>query len=270
MQERYSDFKGIQLHYFTMGDPANPAILFIHGYLESAKIWQSFGKLLEKDFFLILPDVPGHGKSGILSSTHHMDEMADALDSVISELNVMKLHLVGHSMGGYIALAYREKYYEKLYSCVLFHSTCYSDTPEKKENRKREINLITEGKKELIINTNIPRAFADDNLDILREEVEFAKKIGRENPDQGIISLLNGMRSRPERCPLLIDDKIPLLLIAGQKDNYIPMEVMEKMLGLGTNVELKILKNSGHMGFMEEPGVSGNILMDFYKKCDGK
>lgn len=261
-----AEYKGRKIHFFTKGEPGKPAVLLLHGYLESGLIWNDFTENLSDEYFLICPDLPGHGQSELYNGVHRMDELAEAMNSVVESLEIKKFHLIGHSMGGYVALAYRENYQDKLLSCVLFHSTCFADTPEKKVNRDREIKLILEGKKELIVNTNIPKAFADDNLEIMADKVEYAKKIALGNPDNGIISLLKGMRSRPERCTLFLDEKVPLLLIAGKKDNYIPFELMEKINNLGTNIELKVLENSGHMGFMEEPGKSAEILSTFFQK----
>ena len=106
----------------------------------------------------------------------------------------------------------------------------------------------------------------DDNVKKLHAEVEKAKSIALATPDKGICAILNGMKGRPDRCNLLIDDKVPLLIIAGRKDNYIPYEMMDKIKQIGTNLEVKTLENSGHMGFVEEPEESCRILSDFLRK----
>ena len=253
------------LSYFTVGKESNPCVLFLHGYLETGLIWKDFVSLLSNDFFIICPDIPGHGTSAILAEVPGMDKLALAIDEIVLEEEINKLHVVGHSMGGYLALAYRKLFPEKLFSCTLFHSTCFPDTEEKKKNRNREIDFIRKGKKELIFNTNIPKAFADDNLESMSVQVEMAKEIGRSNNEEGIISLLNAMKNRADHTNLLKETSVPYLLIAGKKDNYIPFEVMKKMQKIGTNIELKSLDNSGHMGFLEEPEVSADILREFLK-----
>ncbi|MGC9343902.1 MAG: alpha/beta fold hydrolase, partial [Bacteroidales bacterium] len=161
----FLEYKHIKIRFDVKGDMENPAVLLIHGYLESLEIWENFVPLLEEDYYVVSLDLPGHGESGILNSVHRMDDMAEAAQYVLEQLAVKEAHVVGHSMGGYVALAFRETFHLHINSCVLFHSTCYPDTPEKRENRNREIKLLKDGRKDLIINTNIPKAFADNNLE---------------------------------------------------------------------------------------------------------
>jgi pimeloyl-ACP methyl ester carboxylesterase len=263
---KYFEYRNIKIRYEVQGSMDNPAVVLLHGYLESLEIWENFVPLLAGEYFVISLDLPGHGKSGILNSVHRMDDLAEVTQFVMDKLGVKKAHIVGHSMGGYVALAFRETFHHNILSCVLFHSSCYPDTPEKRENRNREINLLKEGRKELIVNTNIPKAFADDNLEKLSPEIERAKRIALSSDEKGIIALLNGMKERPNRCVLLKDDKVPVLLIAGKKDNYIPFEIAERIPGLGNNVELAILENSGHMGFIEEKERAAEVLHGFFQK----
>lgn len=260
---RYLRYKNINVRYNALGDLENPAILLIHGYLESLEIWDEFAKALSDFLYVITLDLPGHGASGVLSSVHRMDEMADAVYEVMKQSGAGMAHVAGHSMGGYVALAFRERYHHITHSCILFHSTCYPDTPEKQQNRNREIALIKEGKKDIIINTNIPRGFADDNLEKFSVEIERAKTIASACEEQGIISLLNGMKERPARCILLRDDTIPVLVIAGRKDNYIPVNLALGIQYLGKNVKVEILENSGHMGFIEEKHKAVAIIKEF-------
>lgn len=259
-------YKNTEIRYKTYGKPENPAVLLLHGYLESLEIWEDFAPMLQDEYYVITMDLPGHGKSGIFSSVHRMDDLAESAHFLMDELGVNMVHVIGHSMGGYAALAFRECSHQCTISCVLFHSTCYPDNDEKRENRNREIKLLKEGKKDLIVNNNIAKAFADDNLEKFSREIERAKEIAMQSSEDGLISVLNGMRERPDRCVLLKDDKVPLLVIAGKKDNYIPYEVAERIPELGTNVELEVLENSGHMGFIEEKDKSVAILKDFFSR----
>ena len=159
-------YKNVDVFYKSYGERKNHAVVLLHGYLENMEIWSGFANKLAEDFYVITPDIPGHGKSGIFSATHRMDDLAESILAVIDQLKIDKIHLVGHSMGGYVTMAFRENHQERLHSYTLFHSTCFSDNPEKKKNRAREIEMINEGKKELIVNTNIPKGFANDNLEI--------------------------------------------------------------------------------------------------------
>lgn len=232
---------------------SGPTIMLLHGYLETGEIWESFARKLEAGFRVITMDIPGHGNSGIWGTTHTMDEIAGSVCSVLDAEGIEKVFLAGHSMGGYVAMAFTEIYPERLYGYSLFHSTCFGDSEEKRKNREREISLILCGKKRQIINVNIPKSFADTNLERMEDEVRMAKRIAMNNSDEGIVALLNGMKDRPDRTPVLQNTNIPLLLIGGMKDNYIPVDLFDKLAGLAPHAKILRLENSGHMGFLEEP-----------------
>jgi pimeloyl-ACP methyl ester carboxylesterase len=189
--------------------------------------------------------------------------MADAVNTVLTFLRIEKCFLVGHSMGGYVTLAFMAKYRFKLYGISLFHSTPFADTDEKKANRNREIDFIKDGKKDLLFTTNIPRGFATDNLEQFAAEVNRAKAIGTQNSEEGIIALLEGMKVRPDRQDLLKETGLPVLFILGKKDNYIPYNLMHNVAKRTVTGEILTLENSGHMGFIEEPDVCLKTLSSF-------
>ncbi len=230
-----------------------PSILLLHGYLETGEIWKSFARRLEPAFRVITMDIPGHGNSGTWGRTHSMDDLAGSVCSVLDNEGIERIFLVGHSMGGYVSVAFADIYPDRLYGYSLFHSTCFKDSEEKKKNREREISLVLKGKKRQIINVNIPKSFADMNLERMEDEVNMAKRVAMTSTDEGIVAILNGMKERPDRTPVLQNPGIPLLLIGGMKDNYIPVEVFDKLAGLAPHATVLRLEQSGHMGFLEEP-----------------
>jgi pimeloyl-ACP methyl ester carboxylesterase len=189
-----------------------------------------------------------------------MEELAGAVRAILQEEKIDKILLVGHSMGGYVTMAFADLYPESLLGYVLFHSTCFADSEEKKRNRQREISLVLCGKKCQIINVNIPKGFANDNVERLRNEVERVRDIALDNPEEGIVAMLNGMMQRPDRTSVLQDSSLPLLLIGGMKDNYIPAEVFERLVGLAPHARVLRLNGSGHMGFIEEPELAAGAI----------
>ena len=257
-----------EVYFKVYGKKQDHAIFLLHGYLESSEIWDEFAPELSEDYYVVCVDLPGHGHSESLSEIQTMDAMAYAVKEIAESLGIRKLHLVGHSMGGYVTMAFRDKFPEMVNSIVLFHSTCFADTEEKKMNRDREIELVLQGKKDLIINNHISKSFANSNLKKMGEMVEKAKQIALKTKDNGIISALKGMKMRADRCLLLVAGGMPTLLIAGGKDNYIPIEVMKRMKNLAGNSKLLILKNSGHMGFIEEKDKAVKELKTFFKTAD--
>lgn len=242
-------------------------LVFLHGYLESLEIWDSFLKYFEEEFRVIAIDIPGHGESDVFSGIHTMELMADTINLVLENLGIDKCFMFGHSMGGYITMAFYELYWDKLLGFSLFHSTPFADNEEKREARDREIELVQQGKKRLIIDINIPKAFATDNLEKFKDRLSNAKKIAGNCPDEGIIALLNGMKMRPDRSSLLKEAEIPFLYFLGKKDNYIPFDQIVERINLPSHTKMITLEDSGHMGFIEEAGIAAKSIKDFIEEA---
>jgi pimeloyl-ACP methyl ester carboxylesterase len=257
-------FKDADLFYRDEGK-GNPVAL-LHGYLESSEIWGSFRKELSKRNRVISMDLPGHGKSSPVCENQTIEIMADSVKAVLDHLDIGRAVIIGHSMGGYVTLAFAEIFQEKTFAYCLFHSHALADSEEKKISREREIELVKSGKKFLIVNTNIPKTFANDNLVKLSAEVERAKGIALKTKDEGIICALHGMKLRPDRQRVLRESNMPVMIIAGRKDNNIPFGIYEQHFTLAKQTEILILENSGHMGFIEETDKSLDGICKFVDK----
>lgn len=259
--EKYIDFQNAQIRCTDKGE--GKTLVFLHGYLESLDIWTDFSKkLLQKNVRIITIDLPGHGKSQLPHEIATMEVMAKSVNAVLNNLQVEKCYLFGHSMGGYVTLAFLELFSEKLSGFCLFHSSPFADPPENKKNRDRQIELIKQGKKNLVYNVNIPKTFANDNLEKYKENVAFAKKIAKETSNEGIIAALEGMKQRPDRSQLLKETSIPFLYIIGKKDNFIPFSVLEK-IKMPQKSKTVVFENSGHIAFIEEPEKALKTVLNF-------
>jgi len=256
------EYQGRKVYYEVSGK-GKPVVL-LHGYLESLRIWDGFAGELAQRYMVINIDLPGHGMSEVLGDTHPMEELADAVKKVIAAVVPGKeILLVGHSLGGYVTLAFAEKYPEMLSAFCLFHSHPLADTDEVRQNRRREIGLVEAGKKELIYQVNVPRAFAEENVERFREEVIRATEIAKSTPDEGIIAMLRGMMLRPDRKALLEDAAVPVLWILGRGDRYISYEKITRAVHPSDKVRTVVLEQSGHMGFIEEREKALEVLTGF-------
>ena len=253
-------YQGQEVSYDDLG--SGTCLVLLHGYLETGEIWNDFAALFSRQCRVIVPDLPGHGHSGTLGKLHTMEEMAGAVRAILEAEDIEKILLVGHSMGGYVTMAFADLYPGYLRGYVLFHSTCFADSEEKRKNRQREISLVLCGKKCQIVNVNIPKGFANENVERLKDQVERARTIALENPEEGIVAILNGMMQRPDRTRVLQDSSLPLLIIGGMKDNYIPLEVFDKLVSLAPHARVLRLNGSGHMGFIEEPEKAAEAISD--------
>lgn len=249
--------------YLKAGQGAS--VVLLHGYLESKEIWADFAKSLTQNFQVIAIDLSGHGKSGLPTGNLTVEKMAESVKNILDVENIKKCFLIGHSMGGYVALAFLDLYPEYLAGLSLFHSSPYADTDEKRTNRDREINIIRQGKKAQVYTAHFPKTFAPENVEKFASEIEKMSERAKNMSDEGIIAALEAMKARPDRSGLLKNTKIPVQYIIGEKDNFIPMSILEK-LQLPANSELVVLENSGHMGFIEEPENSLMAIEGFAKK----
>jgi len=225
--------------------------VILHGYLESIETFDAITFELSKSVRVICIDLPGHGESDSKQDHISVDDMADAINSVIQHLDIDRIHLMGHSMGGYAALAFADKYADKLVSFSFLHSTANADTEEKRANRTREIEFIRKGKKELICSTAIPNTFSKNNQEAFSDEIFTLIEIASNTKDEGIIAALNAMMNRPDRNETLKALQIPKYSFIGKEDNFIPFD--KGMTWASDNgMQAFVFEHSGHMSFIEE------------------
>jgi len=244
-------------------DGKGKTIVLLHGYLESLMIWDEFVQELKSNFRVICFDIPGHGESELIDQKHSMEMLAKRIYLALKELNVASCFMIGHSMGGYLTLMFHQMFPELLSGFSLFHSHPFADTEETKKKRLREIDFVSDGKKDLIAKMNIPNAFANQNLEQFNRAVQKTIDIALQTPEEGIIANLHAMMNRPDLSESLTTSQAPFLLIAGKKDNYIDYNTVIPKIILPEKSMLHILENSGHMGFIEEKEISLNIITKF-------
>jgi pimeloyl-ACP methyl ester carboxylesterase len=197
-----------------------------------------------------------------------MEFMATAVKDLLDIMGIKKAFLIGHSLGGYVALAFLELFPDQLSGYCLFHSQPFPDPQEAIEKRKREISIVLAGKKDLMYPDNVTRMFASSNLEKYSEALQRSKVIASRIPGEGIIAVLNGMMIRPSRLGLMEEGRVPCLWILGSMDNYIPCDFIQTKVGLASNIKVVVLQNSGHMGFIEEEDLSVRVISDFVSSLD--
>jgi pimeloyl-ACP methyl ester carboxylesterase len=239
------------LHYRISGK--GPVIVLLHGFLESGEVWKSFTRRLIESFTVITIDLPGHGLSENPGPINSMDDMADAVRHVLKSLHVNASLMVGHSMGGYVTLAYAEKYPRTLKGFVLFHSQAGADSAEASVNRERTIALVQKDHHGFIKNF-IPDLFDPINVKKFSKEIDNLKNLADITSNEGIIAALEGMKIRPDRQHVLLNSKVPVLFIIGKNDKRIPMEVVIPQTLLPEHSEVLLLDHVGHRGFIEASG----------------
>ena len=241
-------------------------VVLLHGYLESMYVWEDFLPLLTPHFRVITVDIPGHGISEVKGEVHTMEMVADVLHEMLNSLGVEKVTMVGHSMGGYVSLAFCARYPEQLEGLVLLSSSPNPDTDLKKENRRREIALVRAGKKDALARVAPEAGFAEHNRRRLKSYIDDLVECVHITEDDGIVALLGGMIERVDQNEMLRKCNVPQLFIMGKYDAYIPVEAAEAIIANNPQAEVAWLENSGHMGFIEEPEACAEALLKFVLK----
>ncbi|MDD3108853.1 MAG: alpha/beta fold hydrolase [Alistipes sp.] len=240
-----------------------PTLVLLHGYMESIEIWDEFMPLLTPQFRIVAIDIPGHGISQVQGEIHTMEFVADVLHEVLHKEQIDRCFVAGHSMGGYIAEAFAVKYPECVEGLILLHSTPNADTPEKQHDRMREIEMVQCQKKDLIAKLFAARSFAAANRKPLADRIEQLQELMMLTEDEGVIALLRGMAARPDQNAALRALSIPQLFLFGREDELIPMETAQALAAAHPQAEVVYLEHSGHMGFIEEPEATAEILRAF-------
>jgi pimeloyl-ACP methyl ester carboxylesterase len=258
----FCEFREGKIHYRLNGK--GRAVVLLHGFLESEKIWEYHAKLLSENYKVVCIDLPGHGKSDCFGYVHSMELMADSVNEVLRSLGLRRYVMIGHSMGGYVALAYAEKYPAHLKGLALFQSTSLADSPEKQADRDRVAKLIP-AKKEAFIQEAIPRLFASS---FIKRHPEWPKRLiamAMETSHRGIIAATLGMKNRKSSIELIRKLKCPIALIQGRHDKILPPKIHQELWKEASTGQLYLLDSSGHIGMIEEPEKTLEHLKNFIR-----
>ncbi len=239
-------YRNSKIHFQTYGD-GEPLVL-LHGFLLSSTYWEKLIPKLSKKNQVITIDLPGHGKSECVSETHSMELMADIVHFILEKLKIEEANFMGHSMGGYIALAFAEKYESKINTLVLLNSTPLPDSLEQIKNRTRAIKVI-ENNVEVFIKMAIRSLFSEKNQKKFSTEIETLINDACHSPEEGITAAIKGMKNRKDRTPFLKNFSGNKYLICGEIDPIVPFFEVKKA-ALQSNSTLINVK-SGHMSITE-------------------
>ncbi|MBC7536059.1 MAG: alpha/beta hydrolase [Ferruginibacter sp.] len=260
MEEKYVEHENATIHYKIVGKGLT--VVFIHGFAEDATAWTEQVAFLKDKYKLILPDIPGTGKSTLLQKESiTMEDYAGCLKAILDAEKIDKIVMIGHSMGGYIMLAFAEKYPDSLLGFGLFHSSAYADDPEKVATRKKAIAFIKKNGVAAFLNSSIPGLFYDAKKGAA--DIENLLQKGNKFIPEALVQYYEAMITRPDRTIILKNTALPVLFILGEHDKAIPFKHGLEQAKLPMLTYLYILRNSAHMGMLEETSRSNDILGEF-------
>jgi len=236
-------------------------ILFLHGFLGNSSIWDPFVIHFNSRFQVITIDLPGHGETTAIQEEITMDFSAEVVNEVLLKENISKVHLVGHSMGGYVGVAFAKLFPEKIKSFTFFNSTARGDSKQKQDDRLKAVRVF-DMNPSIFIDEAIKNLFYEKNLPLFPKEVEALTKMAKNNSVIGAQGCLRGMRLRDDNVEWLSYQKFPIHYIAGKHDNTVPFDSILEQINI-TKAKLTALENTGHMGFVEERDACINAIEEF-------
>ncbi|MBS1588137.1 MAG: alpha/beta hydrolase [Bacteroidetes bacterium] len=256
-----------KLSYTISGSETAPALILLHGFPESGTLWQKIAPSLSKDFLLVIPDLPGSGNSELGQGKTNMEQLSEGVKQILDAENISKAVIVGHSMGGYVSLAFAELYPSYVQGLSLVHSTAVSDTEEKKENRRKAIALIQKGGKEAFVRGMVPNLFSDTFKKLNPKVIEAHIETGIKLKAESMIAFYEAMLVRPMRTSALKQATHPVQWIIGKYDNLIPTESALQQCSLAQVNFVSLYAESGHMSMIECPHLLERDLKDFTLYC---
>ena len=254
-------YKNTSISFSDIGK--GTAVVLLHGFLENKTMWRELVPSLAKKNRVISIDLLGHGETDCLGYIHSMEENAEIVNAILSHLRIRKAVFIGHSMGGYVALAFAELYPDVMKGLVLLNSTSRADSAERKLNRERAI-LAVKQNYTAFVRMSIANLFNEDNRERLAVEIELVKMEALKTPLQGIVAALEGMKIRKDREVLLHFSPYPVMLILGEKDGVLNYEESLDQIE-NSKVELVTFPD-GHMSYIENEAELKTVLLNFLKK----
>lgn len=249
------------LHYKESGQ-GFPVVL-IHGFCESKELWTDFQSKLSENFRVICPDLPGFGESPLRKKDVTVEYMAEKVNDLLVHLQIGQCVMIGHSLGGYVTLAFAEKYERKLKGMGLFHSTAFPDSAEKRKARNKTIEFIEKHGTEAFATSFVPPLFYPPNRERLNDTVQWLIGIVSSTSKESIVATIKAMRERKSRIDVLKEIKAPVLFIIGEEDTSVQLEASLEQASVPAKAVKHILSQTGHMGMFEKKEETLKILEDF-------
>ena len=248
---------------FYREEGSGQPVVLLHGFAEDGKLWDPIIPRLKTGYRLLIPDLPGSGRSTLPEGEPSIDALATAVKGLIDAEGIDQCILIGHSMGGYIALSFAAQYPHRLKAFGLFHSTAYADSEEKIAVRRKGIEFIRQHGAAPFVRQFVPNLFAPGTRENRSQLVEeLIRRYSGFSP-QSLIYYYEAMIRRPDRIDVLQHFTGAILFIIGEKDQAVPYEMSLKQCHEPGIAHIHILENAGHMGMMEEPEDSGDMVESF-------
>lgn len=236
------------------GREREPAVVLIHGFPMTRAIWDAHVERLAKRSRVLRPDLRGAGTSSVPEGPYLMERLAADVAAILDSLGIERAALVGHSMGGYVALAFARMYTERVTRLALVSSRLRADTPQEAAARHALADRVErDASVEPVIEAYLPRLLAPETIAQRADIVARATAIARLNTPLGLAATLRGLAVRVSSEDIAEDLDIPVLVVAGGADRVVPLDEARSAAAKFRRAELVVCPRSGHLAMLEEP-----------------
>ncbi|HSM72792.1 MAG TPA: alpha/beta hydrolase [Anaerolineales bacterium] len=234
---------GIELAYTRQGE-GTPLVL-LHGFPLDHHAWDEIAPLLENTFDLIIPDLRGFGDSTTVDSVYTMDDLASDIAGLLDQLGIEKSALAGHSMGGYVALAFARLYPERVRGLGLVSTQALADAPDRKEGRYKTAADVAENGIGGVVDAMTTKFTSDVGLQ------EFSRNSMEAQQPAAYIGALKAMAERQDSTALLESLEYPVVIIHGNEDALIPIDRAHEMKEAIPHAHFVEVEAAGHIPMLE-------------------
>lgn len=242
---------------------SGPTVILIHGFPMNQHVWDDFAEKLSEGAHVVTLDLPGFGKSAGLPENFSLEDVAETVLSWMRKKQYSDPVVIGHSLGGYVALAMAEHNKDFASGMCLFHSTAVKDSEEKKQSRNKTVDFINKQGVHAFTSNFIAQLYADPQ----HSSITKVKNISVQSSKETVVGYTYAMRDRKDRTELLKRFPRPILFLAGEKDQGIPSDTILAQAALNRNAEAVILPDVAHMGMFEAEGPCLKNILHFIQKC---
>ena len=244
-----------------------PTLVLLHGYCENKSIWDSFIASLSEVSRVITIDLPGFGESDLLKETS-IENFAGEINRLLTSLNIERSTVIGHSLGGYVSLAYAELFSDQINGLGLFHSTAFADSDEKKDGRNKTIEFIKRNGVAPFASSFVQTLFHPDNQAQMPDKVAKLTEMAANTNADTVIQTAIAMRDRKDRVSVLEKTQVPVLFIVGKNDQAVSLEASLRQCSIPSHSIVQFLENTGHMGMYERPEETIHSIKSFFTLCN--
>lgn len=244
-------------------DGSGDAIVLIHGFPLARDIWDYQAQELARNALVIRPDLRGMGRSSVPEGPYLMETLAGDIAAILDAIGVERASIAGHSLGGYVGMAFCRMYSERVARLALICSRLQGDTPQAAQGREELADRAEREGIGVVIDAYLPRLFAPSTFAAAPAVIARAREIARRNDARGAAAMLRGMAQRVDATDIAEELSMPVRIIAGSQDQVVPAVESDSMAAAFPNARLHRLEGSGHVPMMEEPGALTRLLIDF-------